>query len=82
MVKYRVSVAWDIDDILAHIRDRTNPQKKLTSTQDFVCRASAEQYAFWLQLQTGRPATIKEIDPDRYATLRERVRVILGADNV
>jgi hypothetical protein len=49
-------------------------------SRDFACKSSADVYAFWIALKTGKQPDIEIRDPDQYATLRERVAHIMGVE--
>lgn len=77
MKMYRVRPRVDRLKILEAIKNKGSypwPNK------DFACRTSAEKYAFWVALQTGQQPEIELRDPDQYATLREKVAHIVGAE--
>lgn len=77
MKMYRVRPRVDIEDLMKVIQTKgTFPWP----SRDFVCRTSAEAYACWVALQTGRSPSIELRDPDQYATLRERVAYIMGVN--
>ena len=78
MKKYQVIVHSNLDQLLDEIRHRTDPEYTKWTSREFVCRASAERYAFLANIASGRDCSIKEIDPDRYRSLRDRVAHIMG----
>jgi hypothetical protein len=78
MKKYRVSVQRNMDQLLEQIRNRHLLSQ--WPSREFDDKESAEMYAFEAGLATGITCVVKEIDPDQYSTLRDRVKHILGAE--
>ncbi len=77
MRMYRVKITHHIDDILEVIR---NKGQFPYPTRDFACRARAEIYAFSAALKTGNQVNIEIRDPNQYASLREKLAHIMGAE--
>ena len=81
MKKYRVSFKIDITEILTMIRQREQGDTNPWPITDFETYEEASMYAFNATLATGKPSTIREIDPDQYVSVRDKVRHILGVED-
>jgi hypothetical protein len=79
MLKYRVIVHANLDQLLDEIRNRMDPEYRKWTSRDFVCKASAERYAFLAGVASGRKCSVSEICDDQRNRLLTRLdRIFVG----
>lgn len=80
MPKYQVIVHARLDQLLDDIRNRMNPAYQKWPRKEFMCRSSAERYAFLATMATGRNCSVSEINLAQQNRLITRLDKIFGSE--
>jgi len=78
MLKYRVTIHADMDQLLEDIRRRHDPEypRNQYPSRDFDTLTEAEHYAFAAGLTTGRNTTVRNIQMDEDSSLLRRLKTL------
>jgi len=82
MLKYRVTIHADLDQILEDIRRRHDPDypRNQYPSWDFDTLTEAEEYAFAAGLATGRNVSVRTIQMDEDSSLLQRLKNLWGEE--